>query len=69
MEIPARADRVKGRRMATVAKCQFDLEPCGGIYVNEPCVIDANLVSGRTYHDNGHYVGPWIKMLEEAAGS
>ncbi|MEJ6570801.1 MAG: DJ-1/PfpI family protein [Akkermansiaceae bacterium] len=69
MEIPARADRVKGRRMATVAKCQFDLETCGGIYVNEPCVIDADLVSGRTYHDNGHYVGPWIKMLEEAAGS
>ncbi|MEM9018512.1 MAG: DJ-1/PfpI family protein, partial [Verrucomicrobiota bacterium] len=23
VEIPARADRVKGRRMATVAKCQF----------------------------------------------
>ena len=39
VEIPARADRVRGRRMATVAKCQFDLEICGGIYVNEPCVI------------------------------
>ncbi|MEJ6580870.1 MAG: DJ-1/PfpI family protein [Akkermansiaceae bacterium] len=69
VEIPARADRVKGRRMATVPKCQFDLEICGGIYVNEPCVIDGNLVSGRTFHDNGHYVGPWIKMLEEAATS
>lgn len=67
VEIPARADRVKGRRMATVAKCQFDLEICGGIYVNESCVIDGNLVSGRTFHDNGHYVGPWIKMLEEEA--
>lgn len=67
VEIPARADRVRGRRMATVAKCQFDLEICGGIYVNEPCVIDGNLVSGRTFHDNGHYVGPWIKMLEEEA--
>jgi len=66
VEIPARAGCVKGRRMATVAKCQFDLEVCGGIYVNEPCVIDGNLVSGRTFHDNGHYVGPWIKMLEEA---
>ena len=66
-EIPARADCVKGRRMATVAKCQFDLEICGGIYVNEACVIDRNLVSGRTFHDNGHYVGPWIKMLEEEA--
>ena len=30
VEIPARADRVRGRRMATVAKCQFDLEVCGG---------------------------------------
>ncbi|MDF1825716.1 MAG: DJ-1/PfpI family protein [Verrucomicrobiales bacterium] len=67
VEIPARADRVRGRRMATVAKCQFDLEICGGIYVNEPCVIDGNMVSGRTFHDNGHYVGPWIKMLEEEA--
>ena len=52
--------------MATVPKCQFDLEVCGGTFVNEPCVIDGNLVSGRTVHDNGQYVGPWIKMLEEA---
>ena len=61
----ARADRVRGRRMATVAKCRFDLEVCGGVYVNAPCVIDGNLVSGRTFHDHGHYVGPWIRLLEE----
>ena len=66
VEIPAYADCVKGRRMATVPKCQFDLEVCGGIFVNEPCVIDGNLVSGRTFHDNGHYVGPWIRLLEQA---
>lgn len=66
VEIPARADCVRGRRMATVAKCQFDLEVCGGIYVDEPCVIDRNLVSGRTFHDNGSYVRPWIDMLIEA---
>lgn len=64
VEIPARADCVRGRRMATVPKCQFDLEVCGGIFVNEPCVIDGNLVSGRTFHDNGQYIGPWIAMLE-----
>ncbi len=69
VEIPARADCVKGRRMATVAKCKFDLEICGGIYVNEPCVIDGNLVSGRTFHDNGYFVGPWIKLLDEAAAA
>lgn len=65
VEIPAYADCVRGRRMATVPKCRFDLEVCGGIFVDQPCVIDANLVSGRTFHDNGHYVGPWIRLLEQ----
>ena len=66
VEIPAYADCVRGRRMATVPKCKFDLEVCGGTFVDEACVVDGNLVSGRTFHDNGFYVGPWIKMLEEA---
>jgi len=63
VEIPARAGCVQGRRMATVAKCRFDLEICGGIYVNEPCVVDGNLVSGRTWHDHGQYMRPWIDLL------
>jgi protease I len=66
VEIPARADCVRGRRMATVAKCRFDLEVCGGIYVNAPCVVDGNLVSGRTFHDHGHYMGAFMSLLEEA---
>lgn len=66
VEIPAYAGCVEGRRMATVAKCRFDLEVCGGTFIDEPCVVDANLVSGRTFHDNGAYVGPWIKLLESA---
>lgn len=65
VEIPARADCVRGRKMATVGKCRFDLEICGGIYVNEPCVIDGNLISGRTFHDHGHYMGAWMKLLNE----
>ncbi|MCH2182425.1 MAG: DJ-1/PfpI family protein [Mariniblastus sp.] len=68
VEIPAYADCVNGRRMATVEKCRFDLEVRGGIYVDQACVIDDNLVSGRTYHDNGAYVGPWIELLQSAAG-
>ncbi len=67
VEIPAYADCVRGRKMATVPKCQFDLEVCGGIFVNEPCVIDGNLISGRTYHDNGSYVRPWIDLLLKEA--
>ena len=66
VEIPAYADRVRGRRMATVAKCRYDLEVCGGTFVDAPCVVDGNLVSGRTFHDNGRYLGPWIEMLVRA---
>ncbi len=65
VEIPAYADCVRGRKMATVPKCRFDLEVCGGTFVDAPCVIDGNLVSGRTFHDHGHYVGPWMKLLRE----
>ncbi len=66
VEIPAAAGCVAGRRMATVPKCRFDLEVCGGVFVDAPCVVDGNLVSGRTYHDHGHYVGAWIALLEAA---
>ncbi len=69
VEIPAYAGCVKGRRMAAVAKCCFDLEVRGGIFVDEPCVVDGNLVSGRTCHDHGHYIGKCIKLLREAAGN
>ncbi len=69
VEIPAAAGCVKGRRMATVPKCRFDLEVCGGIFVDAPCVVDGNLVSGRGYQDHGYYMGAWIKLLTEAANS
>jgi len=67
-EIPARAGCIKGRRIAAVAKCRFDVEVCGGIFVNEPCVVDGNLVSGRTFHDHGKYIGAWMCLLNEEAG-
>lgn len=63
VEILAYADCVRGRKMATVAKCRFDLEVCGGVFIDAPSVVDGNLFSGRTYHDNGAYLGPWIRAL------
>jgi len=66
VEIPAAAGCVKGRQMATVPKCRFDLEVCGGTFVDAACVVDRNLVSGRTYHDHGQYMGVWMKMLNAA---
>ena len=63
VEIPARAGCVEGRRMAAVSKCRFDLEVCGGTFVDAPCVVDGNLISGRTWHDHGHYMKHWIQLL------
>ena len=67
LEIPARAERIQGPRMATIPRYQFALEICGGAYVNELRVADSNLILAGTLHDKGHSVGPWIKILEEAA--
>ena len=69
VEIPAYAGCVEGRRMATVPKCRHDLEVAGGVFVDEPCVVDGNLVSGRTYHDHGRYMGAWIDLLDAASAA
>ncbi|MDG1990880.1 MAG: DJ-1/PfpI family protein [Pirellulales bacterium] len=64
VEIPAYAGCVQGRRMATVQKCRHELESAGGIFIDAPCVVDKNLISGRTYLDSGLFIGAWIKLLE-----
>lgn len=64
VEIPAYAGCLDGRKITTVAKCRHDVESAGGIYVDAPCVVDGNLVSGRTFHDHGHYMGAWMRLLE-----
>lgn len=64
-EIVATANVIQGRRIATVPKCQFDVEICGATFVNEGCVRDGNMVSGRTWHDNHLYMREFMKMLRE----
>ena len=65
-ELVAAADVIRGRTMATVAKCRLDVELSGGKYLEEALVRDGNLVSGRTFHDHGHYMGAWMRLLAEA---
>lgn len=65
VEIVAAADVIAGKSMATVAKCQLDVEFSGGSYVNEGCVISGNMVSGRTWHDQHLYMPVFMKMLRE----
>lgn len=65
-EIVAAARVIEGRRMATVQKCQLDIELCGGIFVNEGCVRSEHMVSGRTWHDQHLYMPEFVRMLAEA---
>ena len=62
-EIVAAADVIRGKRMATVSKCRFDVEVCGGTFVDQGCVRDGNMVSGRTWHDNHLFIAEFIQML------
>lgn len=64
-EIVAAADVICGKRIATVPKCKLDVELCGATFVDEGCVRDDNMVSGRTWHDQHHYMREFMKMLEE----
>ena len=51
VEILTAAGCIKGRTVTTVAKCASMSEQGGARYVDEPRVIDGNLVTARTWHD------------------
>jgi protease I len=68
VEIAAAAGVLKGRTLTTVAMCALDIIQVGGEYVDRNCVLDGNLVSARTWHDNTALLKQFVKMLKEAAG-
>lgn len=63
VEILAAAGCLEGRRVATVPKCRLDVEQAGGVFVDEACVTDGCLVTGRTWADCGPVVGEWIRRM------
>ncbi len=67
IEILAAAGGLEGgRRVTTVAKCELDITQFGGVYVNEPCVVDGNIVSARTWNDYGSpFFHEFITRLRE----
>jgi protease I len=49
--IPISAKILKGKRVTGSLGIKDDLENAGGIWVNEPVVVDGNLISSRTPKD------------------
>jgi hypothetical protein len=62
----AGVDIINGRRVTCVAKCQFDAEVCGGIWIDEPVVVDKNLVTARVAQDNTAWMREFMKVLNTA---
>ncbi len=65
IEILSAAGVVRGRSATTVAKCALDVQQGGATYVDKPIVVDGNLVSARTWHDNAPFMSQFMKMLRE----
>ncbi|QDU60250.1 General stress protein 18 [Planctomycetes bacterium Pan216] len=66
IEILAAAGCLEGRKATTVAKCRLDVTQFGGVYVDQPVVVDGNLVSSRTWHDYSEQFPPFVELLRRA---
>jgi len=66
IEILSAAGVISGRTVTTVAKCALDAQQGRATYVDRPCVVDGNLVSARTWHDNAPFLREFMKMLRTA---
>src|SRR5262245_35680738 len=67
IEILTAADCIRGRTVTTVAKCALDAAQGGAKYVNQPVVVDGNLVTARTWHDNAPFMKTFVELLRRSA--
>ncbi|MBC8355427.1 MAG: DJ-1/PfpI family protein [Planctomycetes bacterium] len=63
VEILTAADIIQGRKITTVAKCAMDAEQGGATYVDQATVVDGNIVTARTWHDNAPLMKTFLEML------
>jgi len=66
IEILTAADVLRGRAVTTVAKCARDAAQGGARYVDQPVVVDGNLVSARTWHDNAPFIREYMTLLRRS---
>jgi len=65
--IPISAKILKGKRVTGSRGIKDDLENAGGIWVDEPVVVDGNLVSSRTPRDLAAFGEAMVKFLDAHA--
>lgn len=57
---------LKGKRATAVWNIQIDLENAGATVLNEPCVVDGNLITARFPYDLPRLVDAMVKQLVQA---
>jgi len=65
--IPISAKILKGRKVTGSRGIKDDLENAGALWVDEPVVVDGNLVSSRTPLDLPHFAKAMVQFLEHDA--
>jgi protease I len=68
IEILTAADCIRGRTVTTVAKCALDAREGGAEYVDRNVVVDGQLVTARTWHDNTPLLREFLKLLKASSG-
>jgi protease I len=63
VEILSAAGVIQGRTVTTVRKCALDAAQGGARFVDRPVVVDGNLVTARTWHDNAPFLREFMKLL------
>jgi protease I len=62
--IPISAKILSGRRVTGSRGIKDDLENAGGLWVNEPVVVDGNLISSRTPRDLAPFAAAMVTFLD-----
>lgn len=60
------ARNMKGRRMAAYHGIEADVEAAGATFVDEPVVVDGNLVTSRGWPDLPFFMPAFLKMMAAA---
>ena len=60
-------DSIRCRRIPPVSKATLNAAPRCATYLDEPVVIDGNLVTSRVWQDNTHFVKAFIDLLHTSA--
>lgn len=57
------ADILKGKRVTSTPGIKDDMTNAGGIWIDEPVVVDGNIVSSRKPMDLPYYMKAYVELL------